>query len=431
MSLVLRSTRQLQPRNNGSVNVARSAIDHILPRAIRQYENALAVDGFPILYYRKRTTGLRCTCCGGQTPTGVLPMTPDNLEPGLTVLDSEGTGTQAFLDSMLHGSVFSIDRYGSRQSMVDANGGDNPQRSVPHSPLVQSKSTHNKSGDMDDPFVEQLEPTDVEDLFDTGVENNLAVATATTGCAVCLGTGWVGGYDPSNALRMVYDAQAPWSGDLTLDQTTTPNSLMLNNSETVFLSILLPAGVVGVEAFRVWNNRDQISDVAAFIDDNLPIDNTLLPLCDGAYHKLTLVFQDVPKFTHLELQFELGLAPVYADWSRLSYNENLQVPENLDSANLVISPSLPHVRIYDIVAESVYRKLWLITASNPAFDRERQIHGWEVTARLMQTYELPNLLPRRQDRVWYRGAKTSVQPRDELSTQVKEPYSAPRANNIR
>lgn len=435
MALILRNNRSLQPRNNGSVNIARSAIDQTLPRAIRQYENALSVNGFPIIYYRRRNTGLRCTCCGGQTPTGPVPMTPDVLQPGVTVLDSEGAGTEDFLNSMLQGSVFSIDRYGSRNRMVDANGGDNPQRSVPHSPLIQSKEIHNKSGDMDDPFVDQLEPTDTDDLFDTGIENNLAVATATTGCAVCLGTGWVGGYDPSNAMRVVYDTQAPWSGSLLLDQTSAPDRWLLQGDRTVSIKVLMPAGAVGLEAFRVWNNRDQISQVQAWLrtpNGTVLFDRDVPNFCDGTYKHITLVFSEaVEAFTHLEIQFEMGLSPVYAEWSRLSYNENLQLPENMDTPNLVISPSLPHVSLYDLVTESVYRKIWKITSSNPAFDRERQVNGWEVTARLLQTYELPNLLPRRQERVWYWGNRVAVQPRDVPGTHNNEPYSAVRATQPR
>lgn len=435
MTLVLRNSRSLQPRNNGSVNIARSAIDQTLPRAIRQYENALAVNGFPILYYRRRTTGLRCTCCGGQAPTGAAPMTPDVLPTGITVLDSEGAGTEDFLNSMLQGSVFSIDRYGSRNRMVDANGGDNPQRSVPHSPLNRSAEIHNKSGDMDDPFVDQLEPTDPEDLFDNGIENNLAVATATTGCAVCLGTGWVGGYDPSNALRVVYDTQAPWTGSLSLDQITKPERWQLQGDRTVAISVLMPAGAVGLEAFRVWNNREQITQVQAFVQTPagaVPLDTDLSAYCNGTFATLVFVFgPDVDFFTHLEIQFEMGLTPIYAEWSRLTYSENLQVPENLDTPNLVISPSLPHVNLYDLVTESVYRKLWKITSSNPAFDRDRQINGWEVTARLMQQYELPNLLPRRQERVWYWGNRAVQQPRDKQGDHTYEPYSANKATQQR
>lgn len=434
MPLILRNHKGMQPRNSGRSNMVRSAVDAVIPRAVQQYENSLAVDGFPILYYRRRTTGLRCTCCGGSEPTGIAA-TPENLEPGITVLDPEGNGTENYMQSMLHGSVFSIDRYGSRNRNVDANGGDNPQRSVPNSPLHRSKEIHPKSDDMDDPFAQQIEPSDPEDLFDLGIENNMAQATATTGCAICLGTGWVGGYDPSNALRVIYDAQAKWTGSLTINQTVFPHSWSLMGDKTVSVVVLLPAGAVGLEAFRVWNNREQISQVQAYLETPaglLPFTQDLIAYCDGTYRRMVLRFgPDVEEFTHAEFQFEMDVAPIYAEWSKLSYNENLQVPENLDTPSLVISPSLPHVALYDIVTESVYRKLWKLTACTPTMDRNRQIHGWEAQARLLQTYELPNLLPRRQDRVWMWGNRVSVQPRPEASRNVYEPYSAARSTTPR
>lgn len=435
MPVNLRNTRSLQPRNNGSVNIARSAIDAIHPRAVRQYENAISVNGFPIVYYRRRTTGLRCTCCGGINATGPAPATPDTLEPGVHVLDADGAGTSDFVQSMLHGSVFSIDRYGSRNRMVDANGGDNPQRSVPHSPLVQSLDIHNKSADMDDPFVDQLEPNDPEDLFLNGVENNLAQATAITGCAVCLGTGWVGGYDPSNAMRVVYDTQADWQGDILLDATVSPAAWTLSNARKAAVRVLWPAGAVGIEAFRVWNNREQIQDVTVYVRGAktwLLTEVDPHSLFTGQEHEVVLVFgEQAERFTHLEVQFEMGVEPIYADWSRLMYNENLQLAENLDTPNLVISPKLPHVAMYDIVTESVYRKMWKINSTNPSFDRERQINGWEVTARLLQTYELPWLLPRRQDRVWYSGNRVNVQPQQAPGVAQHDPAYAPRATQPR
>jgi hypothetical protein len=436
MTIVFRTHRQMQPRNSGSVNIARSAVDQTLPRAIRQYEAALAVNGFPIVFWRRKTAGLRCTCCGGADANGGIPPTIDVLESGITILDPQGAGTQNFLDSMLQGSVFSIDRYGSRKHAVDFNGGDNYQRTVPNSPLVNSKEIHNKSSDLDDSFAEQIEPEDAEDLFSLGTEHNMATATATMGCAVCLGTGWVGGYDPSNALRTVYDVQASWTGDILLDTTVQPRRWLLHDGGQARVPVLWPAGAVGVEALRVWNNKDLIHDVQLHVvtaQGTLAVDgNTVGELCTGEVRELILDFgAGVAAFTHLELQFEMGVVPVYAEWSRLAYNENLQLPENLDNPSITLSPSLPHVALYDLIGEEVYRKLWKINSSNPAFDRERQINGWEVTARLLQTYELPSLLPRRQSRVWYWGNRVPQQPRDANGEGVFNPYDANRATQQR
>jgi hypothetical protein len=351
------------------------------------------------------------------------------MEPGIAVLDAKGNGTQDYIQSMLQGSVFSIDRYGSRPHQFDGVGEDNPQRSVPHSPLNQSGFTHNKSTDIDDPFVEQLEDGVPEDLFDTGVENNMAIATATAGCGVCLGTGWVGGYDPSNALRLVYDARAAWAGEFILDSSTAPSRLLLNSTRVLEISVFAPAAVIGLESLRVWSDKTCVSELTI----EKVLNGVATPLGNGLSGGTTTVLritlgESVQYITHLEIQFELQLNPVYANFSRLSYSENLQLPENLDTANLVLSPSLPHVQLYDVIADGMYRRLWKISAVNPAIDRERQINGWEATARIIQTYELISLLPKRRTRVHYKGNVIRQQPR---GSNNHNPYQANQQGRLR
>ena len=416
----------MQPRNNGSVNIARSAIDQTLPRALRQYENALAVDSTPITYYRRRNSGLKCSCQGAILPNALAVL---SMEPGIAVLDAKGNGTQDYIQSMLQGSVFSIDRYGSRPHQFDGAGEDNPQRSVPHSPLKQSGFTHNKATDLDDPFAEQVEDGSIEDLFDTGVENNLAVATATAGCAVCIGTGWVGGYDPSNALRLVYDARADWSGEFILDSSTAPVRLLPTGTRVLEINVFAPAAVIGIEALRVWSDKTCVSEILVEKVVNGVASSITTGLVGGTTTRLRITLgETVAYVTHLELQFELGLTPVYANFSRLSYSENLQLPENLDTANLVLSPSLPHVQLYDVLADGMYRRLWKISAVNPAIDRERQINGWEATARIIQTYELINLLPKRRTRVHYKGNVVRQQPR---GSNNHNPYQSNQQGRLR
>lgn len=424
MPFVFRPRRAPQPRNNGSTNIARSAFDTLLPVAVRHYTNAISVDGYPVTYYRRRSTGMRCTCCG-TTPEPA--QTPDQLAVGANVLKPSGEGTPDYIASMLHGSVFQISRYGSRNRMVDANGGDNPQRSVPHSPLHQSANDRNKSSEMSDPFVEQLDPGEPDDLFVDPAED--LSRAQTNGCAVCLGTGWVGGYDPFNAMRVVYDTQAQWSGSIVLDNSVQPyrwTVQSIGQSRAASITVLVPAGAVGVDAVRVWNNRDLVGAVRVTVSTSKGAASLVDAVRGGltGWLLVNLEFADeVEHFTHLEVQFALALDTIYADWGRLSYSEDLSVPEHLDNASLIISPNVPAVSMYDVVSESVYRRLWKINTTNPLLDRERQVHGWEATARLIQAYELPSLLPRQHNRVWFNSTQIMQQPRQAQNETLIEAAS--------
>lgn len=406
MPFVIRQRKPFIPKNNGSVNIARSAFDQLLPIANQSYQNALAVNGIPILYYRKRKSGLLCSCQGaGVTNTAPTPV-PGNLPAGISVLNPAGHGTDEYMQSMLQGTVFSIDRYGSRNSNVNANGDDNPQRSVPHSPLIQSKDIRNHADNLDDPFAEIIDAGDAADLFANdfgGASAGLTAASATAGCAVCLGTGFVGGYDPANSFRSVMDARAEWSG-VTIDATTTPNSLkVIGNS--VSLKALIPAGAVGLDACRLFNGKEPVA--ATMLVDGKEMNETNVDeFADGLVHTFTFALPaGTTTITHFELQFEMALEPVYADWSKLSFNENLQFPENMDTPTVYLSPTLPSVNMYDIIAEAVYRRLWKITAHTPEFDRDRQVHSYEAQCRVLQQYEIASLLPIRRNRVWYEAVR--------------------------
>ena len=97
-------------------------------------------------------------------------------------------------------------------------------------------------------------------------------------------------------------------------------------------------------------------------------------------------------FTHLELQFDLSSNPVYAEFSRLSLTENNELPENIDPQSLVLSPYIPQVQIYDLIIDSTYERVWKITNVQNLVDRTKNPYGWDVTARLVQRFELPSLL---------------------------------------
>lgn len=405
MPFVIRNRKPFIPKNNGSVNLARSAFDQLLPIANQQYQNALSVNGFPILYYRKRKCGLLCSCQGAGVTNATPAPVPANLGSGVTVLNPQGHGTEEYLNSMLQGTVFSIDRYGSRNTHVNANGADNPQRSVPHSPLVQSLDIRNKADNLDDPFAEVIDPGDAADLFAGdfgGAAANLAAASATAGCAVCLGTGYVGGYDPANSFRSVLDARAGWSG-ATIDASTNPATLKVGSSVTI--QALIPAGAIGLDACRLFNGREPVA--AQMLVDGKEFNETnVADFADGLLHTFEFTLPaGTTTLTHFELQFEMALEPVYADWSKLSFNENLQFPENMDTPTVYLSPTLPSVNMYDIIAEAVYRRLWKITAHSPEFDRERQVHSYEAQCRVLQKYEIASLLPVRRNRVWYEATR--------------------------
>ena len=416
MKIIVRNSKSVQPRNSSVVNTARSVLDATVARAVKQYDNALQVDGFPIIYYRRLTNGVTCSCVGDTQ--SVQQGLPENLEPGVTVLDPAGFGSDEFVQTMVQGSVFSINRYGARP-----NDADNLQRVHPAPPQRRSFETRPQSADMDDPVAQQIEPFDTDDLFSLG-ELAINAATNTTTCGVCLGTGYVGGYAPSNAHREVLDIKAPWSGIEIRHLEERPSSF---SGQALSVRRVFPAGAKAIQALRAWNNKTQLNlDITI---DGVP--STEFAQFDGREHLIEISLGG-EVMTHLEIQLELDAPPLLAGWSRITFSENLALPENMEPPSLVLSPTLPAVALYDIITEPVFRKVWKITTHSPTYDRERQLHGWRVTARLLQDYELPSNLPRLINRVWKRPVTVAQMPAARATPVV--PFlanNAPRQNRSR
>lgn len=397
--LVNRGKGRPKPANRGAVVSARSAVDVLSRAAQERTVNALSVQGYPCEYYAYKHMGTTCTCT--QLPT--TPVLPE-IGPGVTMLDPEGNASPNHIRAMLQGSTISIDRYGSRTAHQGSPDDYLEERSVPNRRLVQDLEQHNKTTDAGDPFSEFLEPgDDLADMLDDAKDNAGSTFGSTSGqsnCGVCLGTGFVGGYNFVNGSRISYDTQHPWAvTGFVPDETVAPHTWkQVASPAYAQLFILVPQGMTRVRAFRLWNNRQLLTNYRAEIS----IDNqTFVPAnarsiaqaADGRLHAVRIVsLTDNLVFTHLEVVLDLKLNPVYVEWSRLTQTENPRLPENTEPVQIVVSPTVPQVSIYDVVIDSTYDRVWKITSVTNFKDRQSRPQSWEASARLVQRFEMPQLL---------------------------------------
>lgn len=256
----------------------------------------------------------------------------------------------------------------------------------------------NKTTDGDDGFAEFLEPsTDLDDLLGDAGGSSYTDIQGQSGCGVCLGTGFVGGYNLVNGLRLVYDTQHAWgSNGFLLKTDRAPSYFEAGTSAVAQTFILIPLGAASLRALRLWNNKEvqtgytleiQVDDAWVTADAR-----AVMSQADGQLHALRLRAPQGFQFTHLEVVFELKLAPLYVEWNRLTQSENPRLPENTESISVVISPTVPQVNIYDILIDSTYHRVWKITSVTNFRDRRLRVHGWEVQLRLVQEFEYPQLL---------------------------------------
>lgn len=402
-----------RPRNDGSARIARSAIDQITPVAVQQQLNALAVDGIPCYYFIRKTSGTVCTCSGLQTQTNpdgsnanVMPTTP-----GSHTVSPQGFGSEEFMASMLEGTTYKINRYGSRPLHLDANGNDNKWRAQPKGRF--SNDGVIRAADQSDPFARQIDPitgdaggdVDTSDLFETAVSQNVNAAAAVTSCAVCLGTGFVGGYDAVNASRIVYDTQANWNAGVILDATQYPAAFNVSGSAS--LQITIPMGARALSVCRVWNNKDQVTGVTVNVYSKgnwIPLTPNLNGVTKGMPCTLQLVFApgSTTQITHLELMYDMGLEPVLIGWNRMSFSEDFAKIDQLDDVSVVIPPNVPITSLYDVISEPIYQRTWKVTNTSNAMDRDLKVNGSEASVRVLQPMELVHLLPRMVNAQYFR-----------------------------
>ena len=402
MALNQRLSRHLQPQNSGVVSTVRSTLDAYIPVAQERYNNALSIDGRPVLYYQRKHHGIKCTCLSDGSAQPQIPSSPTG--KSMEALTPQDYGSDDYVQSLLHSATVRIDRYGARPVPFEQEDTPNPTRGA-QIPLVQSRSTINKSTDLDDPFAEEIYPQDPDTLFFNGELPGANVGN-TQGCAVCLGTGWVGGYNLLNGIRLVYDAQFQgWSG-IVGNAATKPNTFSPSSS-AVEIQVLLPKLTKSLDAMRLFSNKEQIVDVkfslklpsGAYVSlESNP--HSIINYCNGTFHTLRVEFGSSKPttqvtITHLEMQFAVESEPLYVEWNRVTETENLAVLDSFDPISAVATPLIPVVRLYDVVVEPSYNRVWKVTTAMDFWDRERNPNGWEIQLKLCQKYEITNLLPRR------------------------------------
>jgi hypothetical protein len=210
-------------------------------------------------------------------------------------------------------------------------------------------------------------------------------------CAVCFGTGFVGGYAPFNANRQVFTVNDVSLGASEIDLLSKPWTA--EGLDFAF-TITLPLGAIGIDVFRVMNNSRQIN--ANFtVDGSTANPVILLQKCDGLPHLIKVVFGKPEIWTHVEIQFIIGNESAYFEFPKLTKGSDTAQLEQLEPFQVLMSPNLPTLRPQDIITESVFGKALIVQNSNWWNDKNRNVLGWECQVRVLQPQELFNILPRR------------------------------------
>lgn len=395
-----RSNNRILPANSRAVDVAKRAIRDLTPVQQRRYHNAFAVQGYEAVVYNRLLQGTKCSCQAHRKVFAGL-------------LDEDGKMPEGHMNTLLTGGLeFTIDRYGS---MPKGRDDLREPRGIPalsrddqfYGELIEESQTPfeigGNSGSLDDPYVDVTnsqsgangpnQNVDLDELVD-GFDAD-AVDLVGTRCTVCFGHGFVGGFSVLGGWRKVIAPHLPevYSVEGTIEVNRSPHAFF---STRVELRTIFPRGALFIDAFKFWNNVDQVVPNRVLLD-GLPYSDVLLrALCDGREHAIVVEFEELSYWTHLEIQVSQSTKPSLIEFPRLQQSSNLSLLDLTEGVQLSASPEIPRLSTFDVIVESTFGKTFIINSSNWWNDKDRNVHGWDCQARVVQKNELLSLLPRRR-----------------------------------
>lgn len=379
------NNRILAP-NSRQADVATRAIQEILPVQQQKYYNAFRVQGYEGVLYNRLYQGPKCTCKTSQKHLA-------------SRLDESGKARPGLLNELMTGAVFDVTAYG--RSMPR----DDPFDSVvaPLAPVNKHQGFFDNVGLEPNSLPTRIPessgygdngPVDIEfDLDSLAADFDASTPGMNeASCAVCFGSGFVGGYTPLYGSRLVFTVdQVELSATDNIDARYAP--WRATTREFKF-SAVLPFGAVALDSMRVLRDYRPLN--ANFtIDGNKVNEVSVLKYCDGKPHVITVSFLEEVEFTHVEIQFKTSVDDSFFEFPKLNKSSDLSLLDNTESFQIILSPMVPSVQAEDVFTDSTYGKSLIVQSVNTWNTRNRQTLGWECQVRVIQQPEIYSILPRR------------------------------------
>lgn len=373
MPIVNRYRTQGIPKNRYAVDPAQSAIKALAPVIQEQYNNAFAVNSYPVLVFQRLASGRICSC--SQT------LNENPTVPAVQLYDEAGNASEATIKTLTTGFQYEIKRYASRDKQTVGNQVLEPADINPN-----ERPFHNGTA-LDDEFAGRIDTDDFH-IIDSPLTMGANV------CGICFATGIVGGFALFGGNRIILDATAqPTLSKAFIDRKEHPFKLSFEEDDgSVEFLVTIPIGIYSILNIRVFDNTKEISAPIQIWDATNSIwvavnASNLLTYATGLPIRLQVLGTTSTPFTHLEIAYLSTGTPLYADYPRLNNTGDLTAVDAIDPVSLNISPLLNGLRAYDCVYDVIQNRLWRVTSVTDFFDRNRNPHGWDCQARYIQPYE--------------------------------------------
>ncbi len=293
----------LPPKNNRLVSVGQRNLQALHHNNRQNVINAISATGYPITLYNTLRTGIKCSCMFVQQPPNQL-------------LDQEGKLSESNMNALLEPSSGLLD-YGqdtlpseNLQSVlpVERIALNDTSRPIlnPYERAERTQFDHiDTSTAQMDRMVDDWDTLEMDTEFDAVLTPERFMANQGRACAVCFGTGYVGGYELLHGTRLILTPLHPHerSDTIVLDRNASPNTFDSMTEGWVRFQVTLPRGTDYALFPRLFNNTIPIPYKEWKLLDNEGIrmdPARIKELCIG---KPIFIEVHVGKlvFTHLEI----------------------------------------------------------------------------------------------------------------------------------
>lgn len=375
---VVNRRQPLVPANMRAADVAARLTESIAPMQQARTISAFRVQGFQCILYNRLQQGRICPCSSKSA-------TLEKLSP-------DGKASTGAINRVLTGNTnFGISDYNPQST--PGNQGQGPTAaSNMDNPWLGDLT---KMGDWEDEDVNVVQDIpgfadngqhspDLDDIF--GAFDLTHLGLTDVSCPICFGSNYIGGYSVFRGFRNVLVAQDFQSTGF-IDVGTWSLGAGTHKAQVV-----LPRGVRGLDAFRVFNDRAPVQ-FKLKIDGVDTAGKSLLQFFDGGAHVLEI--QTTVSMTHLEIQGALSTESVYFEFPRKAKSGDISFLEKTEPFQLLLSPDVPHIDTLDIVIESQQGMVLVVGTTNPWETGRMNPLGLECQVRVAQPQELWHLLPAR------------------------------------
>ena len=303
-----------------------------------QGNNAIGVDSFKTLYYKKVWSTTVCTCKETKQSTSIeQPLNHD-----------AGYGT----DYEFSRPLFSEPAFATSADFEPA-------------------STFLKDTDLDIPLDEEDSSTVSTNLFGSDID-----------CGICYRTGFVPAYSRYGAVRTVFTTHnIETLNSYHIDMYQQPHRMnKLDDNGKVCFMLFVPKYYNSVRAL-VKYGHDAV-DECLYID-GVPIDRTLLDAFRG---RNVLIEVDAQSFTHVVFEFDLGIN-FYVNFSQLSRNLDWSNFSTVGSMTAVIPATVSEVTTEDYLFIPDRNLMFKVTDIPYIRLTTEQNLAWTVTVRCLQPQE--------------------------------------------